>query len=260
MEAAGLLAEAGHQVTLWERDDRLGGQLNIAAAAPENAAYTSYVRWQQGRLAAAGVIVELQVEATVASVRAFGADEVVVATGARPRRPALPGVELPFVVEGRDVLTGAAKAGDHVAVLALEDHMQPLSIAGWLTDQGHRVTVVYPSPAPAPLVGKYTIGAALGKLASGGATLVLQTRVTAVEEGTLRTANIYTGQPGEITGIDTVVLAAGGSPDDALHRQLLAGGLPGVHLLGDAYAPRRISFATKQALELTRSLSSLRSS
>ncbi len=61
-----------------------------------------------------------------------------------------------------------AETGERVAVIAREDHMQPLTIAGALVDQGKQVQLIYQTPAVAPLVGKYSIGAPLAKFAAGG--------------------------------------------------------------------------------------------
>lgn len=247
MELAGLLAERGHPVTLWEREEELGGQMRVAARAAENAAYRDFIAWQEGRLRRAGVAVELGRTATADDVLAFGADVVAVATGAAPRRLAVPGADAPFVVDGRAALTRAAPVGERVVVVAAEDHMQPLSIAGHLTDHGHRVHLVYQTPGPAPLVGKYSIGAPLAKLAAAGAEFTFMSRVVRIEEDRLRIRNVYSDTPGEITGFDSVVVAAGGVPDDSLYHELKRRGGVEVHLLGDAYAPRRITFATQQA-------------
>ncbi|MEY9212418.1 FAD-dependent oxidoreductase [Thermobifida halotolerans] len=247
MELAGLLAERGHPVTLWEREAELGGQMRVAARATENAAYRDFVIWQEDRLRRAGVRVEFGRNATARDVMEFGADVVAVATGAQPRTLPIPGADAPFVVDGRDVMTGTARVGGRVAVIAAEDHMQPLTIAGFLADRGHRVHLVYQTPGPAPLVGKYTIGAPLARLTAAGAEFTFMSRVVRIERGRLETRNVYSDVPGEVTGVDSVVMAAGGLPDDGLYHELKRAGHPDVHLLGDAYAPRRITFATQQA-------------
>src|SRR5690554_2652098 len=128
--------------------------------------------------------------------------------------------------------------------------MQPLTIAGYLADHGHHVHLVYQTPGPAPLVGKYTIGAPLAKLTAACAAFTFMQRVVQIEEGRVATRNIYSDIPGEITGFDSVVVAAGGVPDDSLYHELKRHGKANVHLLGDAYAPRRITFATQQAYAL----------
>lgn len=251
MEAAALLAERGHSVTLWERDAALGGQMRIAAMARENQAYHGFLDYQARRLQQLNVEVCLQREASADQVIAAGADVVVVATGASPRRPDIPGIEENMVLEGRDLLTGRVQSGQRVVVLAMEDHMQPLTIAGFLADQGRDVEVIYPTPSIAPLIGKYSIGAPLAKLSAAGAEVRVMERIVSVQPGRVVTRNIYSGCERIIDGVDNLVLACGGSAENSLYHAL-QGRIAGLHLLGDAYAPRRISFATRQAYELAR--------
>jgi 2,4-dienoyl-CoA reductase-like NADH-dependent reductase (Old Yellow Enzyme family)/thioredoxin reductase len=250
MELAGLLAERGHAVELWEREGELGGQMRSAARASENASYAAFITWQARRLASVGVTLSLRKTATESDILAGGFDTVCIATGASPRRPAIPGTDLAFVVEGRAALLGAP-TGDRIAVIAMEDHMQPLTIAGHLAEQGKQVQVIYQTPAIAPLVGKYSIGAALAKPTALGGQVRVMERVTAIAPGRLATRNIFSGAPGEVTGFDSVVLACGGVAESGLHAAL-AGKQRELHILGDAYAPRRISFATKQAYALAK--------
>jgi 2,4-dienoyl-CoA reductase-like NADH-dependent reductase (Old Yellow Enzyme family)/thioredoxin reductase len=253
MELAALAAERGHVVSLWEREGALGGQMAVAAKAKENEAYGRFIAWQQRRLTKAGVAVSLSKTATDSDILAAGFDIVCIATGAAPGRPDVPGAHLPFVVEGRDVMTDKAQTGARVAVIAMEDHMQPLTVANFLAAQGKQVQVIYQTPAIAPLVGKYSIGAPLARLSAAGGTVRVMERVTGIEQGRLATRNIYSGAPGEVTNFDTVVLACGGVAESGLYAAL-KGKVQALHILGDAYAPRRISFATRQAYALAKQL------
>lgn len=249
MEVAALLGERGHSVQLWEREETLGGQMVPAAQVPENASYAAFLTFQQRRLEAAGVKVETRREATRADVLADAPEVVVVATGAAPRRPDLPGFDAPHVVEGRDVLLDLESVGERVAVVAMEDHMQPLTVASHLVDRGREVTLFVATPAVAPLVGKYSIGATMAKLSAGGAHVRVLERVSAVEGDHVVTRNPYSGLEQRHVGFDTVVLACGGEARSALYDELADTDIE-THVLGDAYAPRRISWATKQAYAL----------
>lgn len=251
MEVAALLGERGHQVELWEQNAELGGQMHVAAQARENEAYGRFIAFQARRLAKAGVTLHLNTRASVQTVRDAAPQVVIVATGARPRRPNIPGIDLPSVVEGRDLMLGSRSVGQRVTVVAMEDHMQPLTIAGFLVDQGKQVRVIYPGPAVAPLVGKYSIGAAMAKLGRAGVEFRVMQRVEAVQPQRLLLRDVYSGTQSELCDFDSSVLACGGDADNSLYHAL-QGDFEQVHVLGDAYAPRRISFATRQAYALAK--------
>lgn len=250
METAGIAAERGHEVTLWEREDTLGGQLRVAALAPRHDDYAAYLAWQARRLAAAGVKVETGRSATAAEVAAFGADRVVVATGAVARRPDVPGADLPHVHTAVDVLTGAAGAlGPRVVVLAQDDHLPPLSVADFLAERGHRVTLVHGTAGPAPLVSRYLLGSVLGRLDAGGVVLRGSEAPVRIDAGAVTVRNVYSGRTSTIEGVDSVVLSCGAVPVAGLGEELRAAGIT-ADVVGDAYAPRRLVFATKQARAL----------
>lgn len=254
LELSALLRERGHEVELWERDAELGGQMRIAAHAPENRAYRDFLAFQQRRLIDLGVAIRTSRTATRDAVLDGDFDVVAVATGAVPRVPqGLPGLDQPFVVNGWDAMRGRVDIGERVLVIAQEDHMQPLTIAGFLADAGHAVRIAYQTPAIAPAVWKYSNGTALAHLAGAGVEFVLMQRLVAVGDRRAHMKNVYTSEPSELRDFDTLVLACGGAAESSLYTDLM-GHHPAVHLLGDAYAPRRISFATRQAFALSQQI------
>ena len=252
-EVAALAAELGHRVTLLEREDQVGGQLAVAALARINHQYADWIAWQERRLKNLPVTVELGVEASLPAVLERRPDVVVVATGAQPRVPDVPGVELPQVMTFVAALTGHAALGDRVVVVAEDDRAAPLAVADHLAGAGHQVTLVYQSPAPSPQVGKYSIGSMLARLDADGVRLVPMARAVAFAPGVVELAHSYSNRCWTLDGVDTVVLACGSVSDDTLYHEL-RGRHRAVHLLGDAYAPRRLSFATRQARELVRAV------
>ncbi len=161
MELAALARETGFAVHLWEAEEELGGALRYAALAPRHEGYAAYLAWQIHRLHELGVAVELGVRADAKKVLTKGADVVAVATGAVPRIPDIPGVDLAHVVDARDVLAGRAEPGHRALVIAQDDHVAPLSVADFLGARGHEVTVVYATQVAAPLLGRYIIGGSL---------------------------------------------------------------------------------------------------
>jgi pyruvate/2-oxoglutarate dehydrogenase complex dihydrolipoamide dehydrogenase (E3) component len=199
------------------------------------------------------VTVVLGRRASADSVLAAGADVVAVATGAVPRAVEIAGMGGPHVHEVRDVLTGAAPVGARVLVVAQDDHLAPLAVADHLATRGHAVTVVHQTQGPAPLVGRYIIGGILGRLSERDVRLRFMEQVARIGAGSVVVRNIYSGREEEIDGIDSVVLACGSQSDSALY-DALRGRHPATHVLGDAYAPRRLVFATRQAYALARQL------
>ena len=254
METAALAAERGNVVELWETGDRLGGLLRTATAAPTYDDFARFLDWQERRLAGAGVTVRLNRTADAASLLAAAADTIVIATGTRPRRPGIPGDDAFFVHDVRDVLAGTAKVGTRVIVIAQDDHMAPLAVADFLAQRGHRVTVVYSTLGPAPLLSRYTIGGILARLEESGVEIRTSEQVAAIEPGVVHTRKVYSQLPDVIEEVDSVVLACGGVPQGELLSEL-RGRHPDVHVLGDAFAPRRQIYATREAYALVSSWS-----
>jgi 2,4-dienoyl-CoA reductase (NADPH2) len=108
-------AERGHLVTLFEAEAELGGQLNYAKQVPGKEEFFETLRYFGRRLAAAGVTVRLGERATVEALSDY--EEVIVATGVRPRRPDFPGVDHPKVISYPDLLSGRKVAGGTVAII-----------------------------------------------------------------------------------------------------------------------------------------------
>jgi len=252
-ELAALCAEQGHEVQLWERSSAIGGLLNVAALLRANEKYARWIDWQAARLERVGVDVRFGVEADADSLLAAGADVIALATGATPRIPRIPGVDQPNVFTLGAVAGGRATPGHRVAVIAEDDGPAPLSLSDHLAGLGHDVTLIVQSNAIAPLVGKYSIGSMLARLVDGGVRFVQLARAVGIEGDTLRLRSSFGTREWTEGPFDSVVLATGAIPNDSLWRAL-KGRHDHLHVLGDAYAPRRVVFATRQAFELSATL------
>jgi pyruvate/2-oxoglutarate dehydrogenase complex dihydrolipoamide dehydrogenase (E3) component len=223
--------------------------LSTAINAPTYEGYADYLAWQERRLDRVGVSVCEGQAATAHEVLEANADVVIIATGATSRRPDIEGIDRANVHDSREVLDGTVVPGKHVLIVAQDDHMPPLAVADFLATAGHEVTVVYATNGPAPLLTRYMIGGILARLDNAGVKLRYTEIVTAVSDEGVHVRHSYSGREEIITGVDSVVLACGSVAESALYDQLKAEH-PRVHLLGDAFAPRRLLFATKQAYAL----------
>ncbi len=115
LSAAITAAERGHQVTLFDKADEIGGQLNMAKQVPGKEEFWGLVDWFRTMLEEAGVTVTLGKEVSADDLSGF--DEVIIATGVLPRDPQIPGQDGPNVVGYVDVLRGKAAVGERVAVV-----------------------------------------------------------------------------------------------------------------------------------------------
>jgi len=108
-------AQRGHEVTLFDRSDKLGGQLNLAKQIPGKEEFWGLVSWYENMVAAEGVTVRLNTEVLANDLTGF--DEVIISTGIVPRDPGIPGGDRPEVLNYLDVLRDKKPVGKRVAVI-----------------------------------------------------------------------------------------------------------------------------------------------
>lgn len=117
LEAAAYAAELGDDVLLLEETRHIGGMLRLAARAPGGAPFGELARFYEEELAHLGVDVRLGARADRELLAAFAPDHVIVATGARPDVPAIPGIDSAPLVADEDVLSGEVTPSGRVVVL-----------------------------------------------------------------------------------------------------------------------------------------------
>lgn len=116
-EAALAAAERGHQVTIFEKAERLGGQWCLAAVPVGKTEFSGFLKWQRLQLERLGVELRLQKELTVEQIGQEQPDVVLDATGSYPFLAPVKGVEQAHVVTAHDVLAGKAVVGNRVVVI-----------------------------------------------------------------------------------------------------------------------------------------------
>jgi 2,4-dienoyl-CoA reductase-like NADH-dependent reductase (Old Yellow Enzyme family)/thioredoxin reductase len=275
MQAACTAAERGHTVVLFERSDRLGGQLLLASAPAFKRPLTYPLEYLRTRLEKLGVEVRLRTEATPQRIARESPDAVIVATGARPAGAAVPGADKRHVVSAWDIhrprpgLEKSARFAAALGALGLgargdgltggegEAEGRPAPVEGDrvvvaggglvgcetaldLARHGKQVTVVETLPEAAGDLNPVNRTALLGLLAEAGVTVLTGHRITAVVDEGLKVA----GPDGRerLVEADTVVLALGSEPEDELARELRRE-YARFFVVGDCAEPRRLGEA-----------------
>ncbi|MEP1552291.1 MAG: dimethylglycine demethylation protein DgcA [Paraglaciecola sp.] len=225
MEAARVSAERGHKVTLIEKNAELGGQITIAAKAPQRDQIAGITRWFALELARLGVDVQLNTAADEASIRACNADVIILATGARPFIDQNPhwGADEGLVVSAWDILNGDVAPGKNVLVYDTICEFSGLSVADFLAHNGSQVEVVTDDIKPGAAVGGTTFPTYYRSLYEREVIMTSDLLLEKVyrEDDKLVAVleNEYTAQQEERV-VDQIVIENGTRPDELLYFQL----------------------------------------
>ena len=264
MMAAIVAAGRGHAVSLFEKADRVGGQLNLAKQVPGKEEFHGLVDWFARMLEVEGVDVRTGTEATTESLTEF--DEVIIATGVRPRDPGIPGegdaLSYIEVLRGAEVgkrvaIVGAGGIGFDVAEFLVHEGESPTEdLELWKKEWGvgdperSPGGLAAPGPQPEPPARKVTLlqrkseklGKRLGKTTGWIHRAALQMKGVEMiggvnyEEITPDGLKISHGEAREqpkLIEADTIVLCAGQESETSLAEALMEKGVE-VHVIGGA--------------------------
>ena len=241
MEAAIIASLRGHKVTLYEKNDRLGGQLIPAAIPPgKRNKIEPLGHYLETRVRKLEVDIELGKEVSPEIVAAINPDAVVVATGVIPLIPEIRGINRPEVIRAVDVLAGRVAVGERVAIIGGE--LVGCETANFLADKGKKVTILRRGPRMATKMLGVPRRVLLDRLVEKGVSMLTQVKYEEVSE----TGLVVTTREGErqLIEADAIVLAAGARSDSALFKAL-EGKVPEIYTAGDCVEPRGI----KEAIE-----------
>ncbi len=277
MSAAAAAADLGHEVTLYEKSARLGGQLHLAGAPPGREEFVQLAVDLQGQLAARGVRVILNCEVDEALLEKENPQAVILATGALPVSPPVPGKDLPHVLEAWDVLEGKVRTGRRVVIVGggavgVETALL-LSDKGTLSGDDLKFLLLNKAEDPSDLyelasrgtkevvvvemidrvgtdIGKSTRWAMMQDADRAGITTRTATRALEITESGLK---VEVGDQVEEIPADTVIMAVGSTPYNPLQGLVEKKGIS-LKVVGDAVQPAKAFEAIHQGFAAGRSI------
>ncbi|AGM45354.1 NADPH-dependent 2,4-dienoyl-CoA reductase [Aeromonas hydrophila] len=273
-------AERGHQVSLFDQASEIGGQFNFAKQIPGKEEFHETLRYFAKRLEKCGVELYLGQRQSAESLLGGGFDEVILATGIRPRTPNIPGIEHAKVMSYLDVLRDHKPVGEKVAVIGAggigfdvaeylvegkgdrsRDHwLKEWGIDKQLSERGGLMAPVIDAPERQVWLlqrKESKVGDGLGKTTGWIHRTVLKNRKVEMLSGVqyLRIddegLHIQVGEQQQCLPVDQVIICAGQEPLKELQAGLQAAGKP-VHIIGgaDVAAELDAKRAIRQGAEL----------
>jgi len=241
LTAACEAARLGHAVTLYEKEDKLGGQIRYARVPPHKEAYGEWIDWLIDQVKKMGVTIRMGTKVTDSMVREGKPGAVILAGGGEKIVPHIPGIDRPHVCDAWQILDGTVKPGENVLVVG--GGLIGMETADFLSERGSKVTLVEMLKR-SPVQKITSHGYMLHKrLRDKGAPLIFNTTVKAIgdEDIQIETA----GEGSTVSPIDQVVIAVGLNPGDGLGEAVEGLGIP-CAVIGDAAGARRIIEATEE--------------
>lgn len=251
LEAARVSAERGHEVTLAEAGDRLGGQFSLAGMQPRRGQIIDLLDWYARQLSQLGVEIRLNAFLEAEEIIEFAADKTVLATGSSPTDTGfqkaiphvekLPGIELGGVFSAEDVMARRARPGKRVILLDEGGNWKGCGTAWKLAEEGHQVILVTPDP----LIGKelqrtaadYPLRQRLAKL---GVRFILESAITKWSKEGAEILCFLDGNT-QFIEADSLVFATANIAEDSLTLELQDSGLDLINI-GDSAGPRQAPF------------------
>ena len=245
LESAYVAALRGHQVSLYEQEDRLGGQFHLAARAPYKEEFLDVIRYLSLMVERARVDVRLDTRVTPQMVANVHPEVVVVATGGIPLTIPFPGLNETHWLLASDLLEGTGRVETPSAVV-IGGGLVGLEVADLLASQDKRITVIEMLPEVGGDMDLLARAMLLRRLQKQNVTIHTSTKVTRLTRDTAFARQ----NDGEIQfPIETVILAVGVRPNRELVDALEQSGLE-MYVIGDAVQPRKALEAIWEGFEV----------
>ena len=250
------LVERGHDVTLYEKEAEIGGNLINAVLDPRKTDVKQYLTYlqDQARLTTAKVL--MNTEAKPDELAKEGYDAILAAVGALPVKPEIPGIDLPHVLWAPDAEKEGANVGENVVIIG--GGAIGVQTAVNLAMGGKKVTIV-------EIAGQLTLGGSITRLI-GGATILqremeeynvrilLNSKVEKIDDKSVAVVNVETGEK-QTLDADTVLYSVGLkslNKEAQAFRSCTAN--TRLYLIGDCYDQAEIRGAVHSAFDIASAL------
>ncbi|MCE5256445.1 MAG: NAD(P)/FAD-dependent oxidoreductase [Spirochaetaceae bacterium] len=244
-EAARVLAIRGFKVTLFEKSDKLGGQIKLGSVPPHKFRINWLIEYYEYILKEVDVDVKLNTEVTATTIEEMKPYAIFLATGSEPIIPHIKGIDGPNVCTVDSVLAGEKKF-EGKKVLVVGSGNTGLETAEYLLQFRNEVTIAEMLPKIgmlAPSSGNYTLGA----LTQAGAKILLSHMLKSIDGTKVEFLNLASNET-VIKEFDAVVLSVGVRPVNGLAEQL-AGKSEKLVLVGDSYQVGNIATSVKSGFQ-----------
>ncbi|RLG94360.1 NADH oxidase [Candidatus Bathyarchaeota archaeon] len=245
MEASRVCALRGHEVHLYDKDECLGGALNIASAIPGKEKLRWIIEYYSYELKRLGVNIKLKCPVNRSEVERLRPDVIIVATGAEPYIPDIPGVENRNVVVAHEVLRGKISI-ENSRVAVIGGGLIGLETAKFLALKKNQVTVLKRYRTISRNIEPLYASHLLSELKRYNVRIIFEVDVEKIEVD-----GVIISKGGETTKIpaEWIVLARGLIPSSSIIKEL--DGYE-IHLIGDCLKPRRIYHAIFEGFTVAR--------
>ena len=240
LESARVAALRGHEVFLYEKNQELGGQMNVASIPPYKEEFNELAGYLISQVENLGVNITTGKEANENVIDSIKPDAIIMATGSKPDIPDIPGIENENVVTAEDVLTGAA-FGHNVVVVG--GGLVGCETAEFLADKGAKVTVVEMLEDVAMDMGLLDKALLMERMNQKGIKIITGGTVKEVKKDGLVMEK--GGKDETLSGIDKIVLAVGYKSDVSMQKLLEDKKIP-FYKIGDCAEPRKITEAIQE--------------
>lgn len=249
LTSAELLAKRNFDVTVLEKENKAGGQINLADKPPHKAKLHWCVEDLEVNAVKNGAKIEYGVLADKELIKSYNPEYIIIATGGNAVHPKA--FDKPNVVTVTEVLNGKVKL-ENSKVCVIGSGMTGLETSELLVEQGNKVTIVEMADKIAPGAWFQQLDDALPKLRAADTVFLTSTKLADIKENGIIVNDLKTGVTSEIE-CDKVVLSMGVRPDDSLYNEI-KDEFKNVYKIGDCVKTGRIFNATQDGYNIVKSI------